>query len=54
MVMNDGSKDGTSEIGHNYADKYDRVIVVDRGPDIAGRGKGAVLNHAFEINPAAW
>ncbi len=49
MVMNDGSKDGTSAIGHEYADKYDRVIVVDRGPDIAGRGKGAVLNHAFEI-----
>ena len=24
-------------------------MVVDRGPEIAGKGKGAVLNHAFEI-----
>jgi len=49
MVMNDGSRDRTSEIGHEYAEKHGSVIVVDRGPEIAGKGKGAVLNHAFEI-----
>lgn len=49
MVMNDGSKDATSAIAHEFADEYPEVMVVDRGPDIAGRGKGAVLNHAFEI-----
>ncbi|TLM81116.1 MAG: glycosyltransferase, partial [Actinobacteria bacterium] len=43
MVMNDGSKDRTSEIAHEYARQYDSVIVVDRGPDVAGRGKGACL-----------
>lgn len=49
MVMNDGSKDMTSEIAHEYAETNGRVLVVDRGPDVAGQGKGAVLNHAFEI-----
>jgi cellulose synthase/poly-beta-1,6-N-acetylglucosamine synthase-like glycosyltransferase len=45
IVMNDGSKDRTSQVAHSYADEG--VVVVDRGPDIAGRGKGAVLNHAY-------
>jgi cellulose synthase/poly-beta-1,6-N-acetylglucosamine synthase-like glycosyltransferase len=45
--MNDGSKDRTSEIAHSYADRG--VLVVDRGPEIAGQGKGAVLNHAYGI-----
>jgi len=49
LVMNDGSKDATSRIAHSYADKHSDVLVVDRGPDIAGRGKGAVLNHAYGI-----
>ena len=49
MVMNDGSKDNTSQIAHEYAERYSKVMVVDRGPEIAGKGKGAVLNHAFEI-----
>lgn len=49
MVMNDGSKDDTSRIAHEYADKYEDVVVVDRGPDIAGRGKGQVLNHAYGL-----
>jgi 1,2-diacylglycerol 3-beta-glucosyltransferase len=49
MVMNDGSQDNTSEIAHEYEGNYAGVIVVDRGPEIAGQGKGAVLNHAFEI-----
>jgi len=49
MVMNDGSMDRTSEIAHSYTADNPAVIVVDRGPEIAGRGKGQVLNHAFEI-----
>lgn len=49
MVMNDGSKDRTSEIAHGFAAEHADVLVVDRGPEIAGRGKGAVLNHAFAL-----
>lgn len=49
FIMNDGSKDATSAIAHEYADKHPQVMVIDRGPEIAGRGKGAVLNHAFAI-----
>lgn len=49
MIMNDGSKDKTSEIAWDYARRFPEVVVIDRGPEIAGRGKGAVLNHAFEI-----
>jgi 1,2-diacylglycerol 3-beta-glucosyltransferase len=49
FVMNDGSSDRTSEIAHAVALRDSRVTVVDRGPDIAGRGKGEVLNHAFQI-----
>lgn len=45
MVMNDGSKDRTSEVARSY--EAEGVMVVDRGPDIAGQGKGAVLNHAY-------
>lgn len=47
VVMNDGSSDRTGEIARRYAGPD--VIVVDRGADIAGRGKGDVLNHAFEM-----
>lgn len=47
LVMNDGSKDRTSEIAGGYADRG--VMVVDRGPEVAGQGKGAVLNHAFRL-----
>jgi len=47
MVMNDGSSDKTSEVAHAYASAG--VTVIDRGADVAGRGKGAVLNHAFRI-----
>lgn len=47
LVMNDGSGDRTSEIARRFEDRG--VRVVDRAPAIAGRGKGAVLNHAFAI-----
>lgn len=49
MVMNDGSKDDTSRIAHEYGNRYEKVMVIDRGPEIAGQGKGAVLNHAYGI-----
>jgi len=48
LVMNDGSTDRTSELARTF-EKSGRVLVVDRGQDVAGRGKGAVLNHGFEI-----
>jgi 1,2-diacylglycerol 3-beta-glucosyltransferase len=47
MVMNDGSADATSAIASRYSSGG--VIVVDREGESAGRGKGAVLNHAFTI-----
>ncbi|MBA4370066.1 MAG: glycosyl transferase family 2 [Coriobacteriaceae bacterium] len=49
LIMNDGSQDATSRIAHEYADAHSEVLVVDRGADVAGRGKGAVLNHACEV-----
>ncbi len=48
LVMNDGSTDRTSERARAF-EKSGRVLVVDRGREVAGRGKGAVLNHGFEI-----
>jgi cellulose synthase/poly-beta-1,6-N-acetylglucosamine synthase-like glycosyltransferase len=48
LVMNDGSIDRTSERAHAF-EASGRVFVIDRPPAVAGRGKGAVLNHAFEI-----
>jgi cellulose synthase/poly-beta-1,6-N-acetylglucosamine synthase-like glycosyltransferase len=48
MIMNDGSTDKTSEIAHQY-ESTNKVKVIDRGPEIAGKGKGKVLNHAYQI-----
>lgn len=45
IVMNDGSTDRTSEIAKSF-ERTGRVVVVDRDSEIAGRGKGPVLNHA--------
>jgi len=47
LVMDDGSTDATSEIASRYPGR--RVTVVSRDSSLAGRGKGDVLNHAFEI-----
>lgn len=47
LVMNDGSTDRTSEIANSFAGGGVRVI--DRSADVAGQGKGAVLNHAFAL-----
>lgn len=46
MVMNDGSSDSTAQIAGRFVGSG-RVMLVNRGPDVAGRGKGAVLNDAF-------
>lgn len=48
LVMNDGSTDETSALARSF-DATGKVMVVDRGRDVAGRGKGAVLNHAFAV-----
>jgi 1,2-diacylglycerol 3-beta-glucosyltransferase len=48
LVMNDGSADRTSEIARSF-EQTGRVAVIDRAPEIAGRGKGAVLNHAYAL-----
>jgi cellulose synthase/poly-beta-1,6-N-acetylglucosamine synthase-like glycosyltransferase len=48
LVMNDGSVDETSSIARTF-EHTGRVAVFDRSAAVAGRGKGAVLNHAFEI-----
>lgn len=45
LVMNDGSTDATGDIARSFS----QVVVVDRAPEIAGQGKGAVLNHAFHV-----
>lgn len=49
LVMNDGSTDATGEVAREAAEGDPRVVVVDRGADVAGRGKGEVLNHAYRL-----
>lgn len=49
LVMNDGSSDATSEVAHAAAEGDERIVVIDRGPESAGQGKGEVLNHAYKI-----
>ena len=40
IVVNDGSKDNTSKIAHEYADKYDFIRVIDK----ENGGHGSVIN----------
>jgi 1,2-diacylglycerol 3-beta-glucosyltransferase len=49
IVVNDASTDRTSDIAHAWAAMDSRTRVLDRSPEIAGRGKSAVLNHGFEL-----
>ncbi|HEX8958382.1 MAG TPA: glycosyltransferase, partial [Solirubrobacterales bacterium] len=49
LVMNDGSADATGAVARRAAEGDDRIVVVDRGPEIAGQGKGEVLNHAYRL-----
>jgi cellulose synthase/poly-beta-1,6-N-acetylglucosamine synthase-like glycosyltransferase len=41
IVVNDGSTDATGEVAREF-EATGRVLVVDRPPEVAGRGKGAV------------
>jgi 1,2-diacylglycerol 3-beta-glucosyltransferase len=49
VIMNDGSCDATSACARRAAEDDPRVLVVDRAPEIAGQGKGEVLNHAYML-----
>ena len=48
LVMDDGSDDDTAAVARSVADP-DRTIIVTREAEVAGRGKGDVLNAAVEI-----
>jgi 1,2-diacylglycerol 3-beta-glucosyltransferase len=48
IVVNDGSTDGTAERARAF-ESTGRVRVVDRPPEVAGRGKGAVLNEGYRV-----
>jgi cellulose synthase/poly-beta-1,6-N-acetylglucosamine synthase-like glycosyltransferase len=48
LVMNDGSTDETSSLARAVGEGQP-VHVVDRPPTLAGRGKGAVLNHGLSV-----
>jgi cellulose synthase/poly-beta-1,6-N-acetylglucosamine synthase-like glycosyltransferase len=49
VIVNDGSSDRTSEVARAAAEGDERILVLDRVPEIAGQGKGEVLNHAFHV-----
>jgi 1,2-diacylglycerol 3-beta-glucosyltransferase len=48
LVVNDGSTDATGELAREF-EATGRVLVVDRRPEVAGRGKGAVLNEGYRV-----
>jgi 1,2-diacylglycerol 3-beta-glucosyltransferase len=48
IVVNDGSTDRTAERARAF-ESTGRVLVVDRPPEVAGRGKGAVLNEGYRV-----
>jgi cellulose synthase/poly-beta-1,6-N-acetylglucosamine synthase-like glycosyltransferase len=48
IVVNDGSTDKTSERARAY-EATGRVRVVDRPREVAGRGKGPVLNEGYRV-----
>ena len=45
LVINDGSRDNTSAIAHEYADRYPQVIAVDQ----ENANWGGVVNHGIEL-----
>jgi 1,2-diacylglycerol 3-beta-glucosyltransferase len=48
IVVNDGSTDDTSKRARMF-EATGRVRVVDRAPEVAGRGKGPVLNDGYRV-----
>jgi len=46
LVMDDGSRDGTGSLARAAAGDDERFLVIERRAEVAGRGKGAVLNDA--------
>ena len=48
IVVNDGSTDATSERARAF-EAAGRLIVIDRPAEVAGRGKGPVLNEGFRV-----
>jgi cellulose synthase/poly-beta-1,6-N-acetylglucosamine synthase-like glycosyltransferase len=48
LVVNDGSTDATSEHARAF-ESTGRVLVVDRPREVAGQGKGAVLNDGYRL-----
>ncbi len=49
LIVNDGSTDETGARARAAAASDPRIVVVDREPEVAGKGKGDVLNHAYEL-----
>jgi cellulose synthase/poly-beta-1,6-N-acetylglucosamine synthase-like glycosyltransferase len=48
VVVNDGSTDRTADVARRFVSSG-RVLVVDRSPEEAGQGKGAVLNEGYRV-----
>jgi 1,2-diacylglycerol 3-beta-glucosyltransferase len=48
IVVNDGSTDATGERARAF-EESGRVLVVDRPAEVAGQGKGAVLNEGYRV-----
>ncbi|MDA8292066.1 MAG: glycosyltransferase family 2 protein [Actinomycetota bacterium] len=49
LVMDDASGDSTGPVARAAARGDRRVRVVERGPDVGGRGKSSVLNHGYRL-----
>lgn len=47
LIMNDGSGDATGAVARQAAEDDARICVVDRPHEVAGQGKGEVLNDAY-------
>ena len=48
LIVDDASTDDTGQVGERLTTRDDRVKVLTRDADVGGRGKSAVLNHAYQ------